>query len=159
MGCRLSAESSLRDRALRLLARREHSRQELAHKLEYAGADRVELAAVLEELEAKSWLSDRRFAESYVADHRRREGAVKLAHALRQRGIADDVISEVLDALNTRHDEDSEITRARIVWRKKFALPPSSQQERAKQMRFLQGRGFSLETIRLAMLPENTDSD
>lgn len=144
---------------MRLLARREHSRHELAHKLEYAGADREELAAVLEELEAKNWLSDRRFAESYVADHRRREGAVKLAHALRQRGIADEVISEVLGALNTRHDEDSEVARARTVWRKKFALPPSSQQERVKQMRFLQGRGFSIETIRLAMSHEDTDGD
>lgn len=133
---------------MRLLARREHSRYELAHKLEYAGADRDELALVLDEFEAKNWLSDRRFAESYVADHRRREGAVKLAHALRQRGIADDLIAEVLSELNTRHDDESEVARARSVWQKKFATPPSSQQERAKQMRFLQGRGFSIETIR-----------
>ena len=150
---------SLRDRALRLLARREHSRYELTHKLVYAGAEREELARVLDELEANNWLSDRRFAESYVADHRRREGAVKLAHALRQRGIADEVISEVLAALNTRHDDDSEVARARTIWRKKFALFPSSQQERAKQMRFLQGRGFSIETIRLAMSHEGTDGD
>ena len=74
---------------MRLLARREHSRHELTHKLEYAGADREELALLLDEFEANNWLSDRRFAESYVADHRAREGAVKLAYALRQRGIAD----------------------------------------------------------------------
>lgn len=141
-----------------LLARREHSRFELAHKLEHAESNREELVALLDEFEAKNWLSDRRFAESYVADHRRREGAVKLAHALRQRGIADELISEVLSALNTRHDEDSEVERARNVWRKKF-VTPSSPQERAKQMRFLQGRGFSIETIRLAMSPEDTDSD
>ena len=144
---------------MRLLARREHSRHELAHKLAYAGAEREELAHVLDELEANNWLSDRRFAESYVADHRRREGAVKLAHALRQRGIADEVISEVLAALNTSHSDDSEVARARTIWRKKFALPPSSQQERAKQMRFLQGRGFSIETIRQAMSHEDTDGD
>ena len=144
---------------MRLLARREHSRHELARKLEYTGAEREELARVLDELEANNWLSDRRFAESYVADHRRREGAVKLAHALRQRGIADEVISEVLAALNTSHSDDSEVARARTIWRKKFALPPSSQQERAKQMRFLQGRGFSIETIRQAMSHEDTDGD
>lgn len=113
---------------------------------------------MLDEFEARNWLSDRRFAESYVADHRRREGAVKLAHALRQRGIADDLIAEVLTELNTRHDDDSEVARARSVWRKKFA-PPSSQQERAKQMRFLQGRGFSIETIRQAMSPDDTGGD
>ena len=143
-----------------MLARREHSRHELGHKLEYDGADREALAELLDEFEAKNWLSDRRFAESYVADHRRREGAVKLAHALRQRGIADEVIAEVLAALNTSHSDDSEVSRARTVWRKKFATPPSTQQERAKQMRFLQGRGFSIETIRLAMSAvEDTDGD
>jgi regulatory protein len=78
---------------------------------------------------------------------------------LRQRGIADELIAEVLSALNTRHDDDSEVARARNVWRKKFATPPSSPQECAKQMRFLQGRGFSIETIRLAMSPEDTDGD
>lgn len=133
------------------MARREHSRFELAQKLEHAGANREELAAVLDECEAKNWLSDRRFAESYVADHRAREGAVKLAYALRQRGIADRLIAEVLTTLNASHSDDSEVARARAVWRKKFAAAPSSQQERAKQMRFLQGRGFSIETIRLAM--------
>ena len=144
---------------MRLLARREHSRHELAHKLAYAGAEREELPHVLDELEANNWLSDRRFAESYVADHRRREGAVKLAHALRRRGINDELISEVLSALNSRHDDDSEVARARTVWRKKFAMPPGSQQERAKQMRFLQGRGFSVDAIRQAMSPEDTDAD
>lgn len=142
---------------MRLLARREHSRHELAHKL--AGADREELAALLDEFEAKNWLSDRRFAESYVADHRRREGAVKLAHALRQRGIADALIADVLAELNARHDDDSEVARARNVWRKKFATPPNSPSERAKQMRFLQGRGFSIETIRQAMSTADPDGD
>ena len=127
------------------------------HKL--AGADRDELAALLDEFEAKNWLSDRRFAESYVADHRRREGAVKLAHALRQRGIADALIAEVLAELNDRHDDDSEVARARSVWRKKFTTPPNSPSERAKQMRFLQGRGFSIETIRQAMTLEDTEYD
>ena len=140
-----------------MLARREHSRHELTHKL--AGADREELSALLDEFETKNWLSDRRFAESYVADHRRREGAVKLAQALRQRGIADALIADVLSELNTRHDDDSEVARARNVWQKKFASPPSSQQERAKQMRFLQGRGFSIETIRQAMTLEGTEDD
>lgn len=141
------------------MARREHSRFELAHKLERAGENREELAAVLDEFEAKNWLSDRRFAESYVADHRAREGAVKLAYALRQRGIADTLIAEVLATLNASHLDDSEVARARAVWRKKFSIPPNSQQERAKQMRFLQGRGFSIETIRLAMNRACGDGD
>ena len=78
---------------------------------------------------------------------------------MRQRGIADDLIADVLAELNDRHDDDSEVARARTIWRKKFAAPPSSPSERAKQMRFLQGRGFSIETIRHAMSPEDRDDD
>ena len=120
--------------------------------------NREALTVMLDEFEAKNWLSDRRFAESYVADHRAREGALKLAYALRQRGIADSLIAEVLATLNTRHSEDSEVARARTVWRKKFAAPSSSQQERAKQVRFLQGRGFSIDAIKLAMI-DSVDAD
>ena len=67
----------LRERALRLLARREHSRAELARKLEAAGFAREEIALLLDAFEAKNWLSDQRFAESYVADHRARAGSVR----------------------------------------------------------------------------------
>lgn len=133
----------LREQALACLARREHSRTELARKLAQSGHVEEDIAALLDDFEARNWLSDRRFAESYVADHRARSGPLKLAFELRQRGVADSLIEEVL--AQTR---DSELERAREVWRKKFGTPAASAQEKAKQMRFLQGRGFSMETIR-----------
>lgn len=77
---------------------------------------------------------------------------------MRQRGIAEDLIADVLSALNGRHD-DNEVMRARNVWRRKFAAPPESASERAKQMRFLQGRGFSIETIKQAMSLTEMDGD
>jgi regulatory protein len=129
-----------------MLARREHSRFELTNKLERIGGDLDELPGLLDEFEAKNWLSDRRFAQSYVADHRAREGAIKLAHALRQRGVAESLIDEALESLNERGD--GELKRAREVWRKKYDVEPGTAQERARQMRFLLGRGFSMETIR-----------
>jgi regulatory protein len=129
-----------------MLARREHSRFELTNKLERIGGDLDELPGLLDEFEAKNWLSDRRFAQSYVADHRAREGAIKLAHALRQRGVAESLIDEALESLNERGD--GELKRAREVWRKKYGVEPGTAQERARQMRFLLGRGFSMETIR-----------
>ncbi len=143
---------------LGLLARREHSRYELAQKLERAGCNPANFPALFEELEANNWLSDKRFAESYVADHRARDGAIKLAYALRQRGIADALIIEVLSTLNNSHSDDSEVARAREIWRKKFKAQPDLPQERAKQMRFLQGRGFSVETIRVAMKADDEDA-
>ena len=150
-------EPSARDCALRLLARREHSRFELAQKLQHAGCATEEISTLLDELESKNWLSDRRFAESYVADHRARAGAIKLAYALRQRGIADTLIAGVLEALSSSNSGDSELERARTVWQKKFDTQPSSPQERAKQMRFLQGRGFSMSTIRSVMADNDLD--
>ena len=132
----------LRERALGYLARREHSRFELARKLAQAGFDEADISILLDEFETRNWLSDLRFAESWVADHRAKAGGVKLAFDLRQRGVAEDVIAAVLG-----EQRDSEIERAREVWRKKFGSPPIDAAGKAKQMRFLQGRGFSTETI------------
>lgn len=132
----------LRERALRLLARREHSRFELARKLGLAGFLPEEIAPLLDEFEQKNWLSDRRFAESWVADHRAKAGSIKLAYELRQRGVSDDIIEAVLVG-----NLDSELERAREVWKKKFAAPPANAAEKAKQIRYIQSRGFPLETI------------
>lgn len=133
----------LRERALRYLARREHSRAELARKLELAGFAADETRQLLDEFEEKNWLSDRRFAESYVADHRARSGNIKLGYELRQRGVSGSVIDDVL--LNNR---ESETARARAVWSKKFGEMPANALDVAKQMSFLQRRGFATETIR-----------
>ena len=136
----------LRERALRLLARREHSRAELARKLENAGFAGHDIAPLLDAFEAKNWLSDRRFAESWVADHRARAGSVKLAYELRQRGVGDSIIEAVLG-----EHRDSELERARAVWNKKFGTAPADAAEKARQMRFLQSRGFTSDVIRRAL--------
>jgi len=134
--------SELRERALRLLARREHSRAELARKLGQAGFATEDIAPLLDEFETRNWLSDRRFAESWVADHRARSGSVKLAYDLRQRGVDDAVIEAVLS-----DNCDSELERAREVWQKKFGTPPADADEKAKQIRFMLSRGFAQEII------------
>ena len=130
--------ADLRERALRLLARREHSRFELTRKLGQAGFAVEDIAPLLDEFEQKNWLSDHRFAESYVADHRAKAGSVKLAYELRQRGVSDDIIEAALDT-----QRDSEVERAREVWRKKFKSAPADATEKARQVRFLQSRGFT----------------
>ena len=135
--------ADLRARALALLARREHSRAELERKLARAGFVRDDIAALLDEFETKNWLSDRRFAESWVADHRARAGSIKLAYDLRQRGVGDDVIEAVLG-----DNRESELERAREVWKKKFKSAPADAAETARQIRFMQNRGFTAEAIR-----------
>ncbi|OGU33797.1 MAG: recombination regulator RecX [Hydrogenophilales bacterium RIFOXYA1_FULL_63_33] len=131
------------ERALRLLARREHSRAELARKLGKTGFAQHDIDALLDEFEEKNWLSDRRFAESYVADHRARAGSIKLAYDLRQRGVSDAIIESVLC-----ENRDTELEWAREVWRKKFGTFPTDARAQAKQARFMLSRGFTSEVIR-----------
>jgi regulatory protein len=105
---------------------------------------------LLDEFEQKNWLSDQRFAEAWVADHRARSGAIKLAYELRQRGVADAIIDAVL-----ADPPDSELDRARAVWLKKFGSLPATPAEHAKQMRFLLGRGFSADVLRRVLKPRD----
>ncbi len=139
-------EPGLRERALRLLARREHSRAELSRKLQaHAGAG-GDLEALLGELEQRKLLSDRRFAESRARQLARKFGAGRIAHMLRTSGVDDDTARGALDAARA-----SEAERAREVWRRKYRAAPATREERAKQMRFLQSRGFSFDAIRAAI--------
>jgi regulatory protein len=125
-----------------MLARREHSRAELVQKLSADGT-REDIQAVLDQLEQSGLLSDARFAESFVSSRAARFGTARLRHSLRAKGIADVIIAAALPA-----DADSEINRAREVWRRKFATPPVDRADYARQARFLQQRGFTGDTIR-----------
>jgi len=143
---------SLRDRALGLLARREHSRTELQRKLAPHTEDPQELIDLLDELARRGWLSDARFAEALVHDKQGKFGAMRLAYELRERGVPDAVIRDQLVEL-----KDSELERARHVWQSKFGVPPEDAKARAKQMRFLQSRGFNLDVITKVL--RNTSGD
>jgi regulatory protein len=133
---------SLRTRALALLARREHSRAELQRKLAPHTEDPQELTDLLDDLAQRGWLSDARFAEALVHDMQAKFGASRLAYELRERGVEESVIRDQLAEL-----KDSELERAQQVWQSKFGVYPEDAKARAKQMRFLQSRGFSFEVI------------
>ncbi len=127
---------------MRYLARREHSRAELRGKLlphVQAGED---VEAELDELEKRNWLSDARAAELAITQRRNRFGTQRIAHELRRKGISEDLIAEALPQL-----KETEFDAAREVWQKKFGELPQNRAEKAKQARFLQSRGFSLEVI------------
>ncbi len=128
-------------RAIGLLARREHTRAELARKLASQGTPE-EIDTVLTELAYTGLQSDARFAESYVRSHAARLGAARLRQTLRTKGVA----AELIDAQVADLPDESE--RVRAVWARKFSAPPADMREWARQARFLQGRGFSVEAIR-----------
>ena len=137
--------AALRVAALRLLTRRDHSRAELTAKLAAQAESAEQLNQVLDTLQAERLLSDHRYASQRVAARGRRYGNARLSMELRQHGVADDDIAAALP------EAGDETERCRAIWAKKFGRPPQSADERAKQMRFLQYRGFSGEAIRRVM--------
>ena len=139
----MSAE--LKTRALQLLARREHSRAELARKLA-ADAREEDIETVLDHLEQAGLLSDRRYAESLVHARAARFGAARLRHDMQSKGIAGEIIDEALP-----DDAEAELARAREVWRRKFGRMPVDRADWARQARFLQSRGFAVDIIRKAL--------
>jgi regulatory protein len=133
---------SLRERALRLLARREHARVELSRKLAPHAESAEQLAALLDNLAERSLLSDERYVEMRLNARRARYGDARLAHELRTQGVAGELVSAALAG------GQDELGRARQIWQRKFGEQGADAAERARQMRFLMNRGFSGETIR-----------
>ncbi|MBX3608451.1 MAG: recombination regulator RecX [Hydrogenophaga sp.] len=134
---------SLKGRALRLLAQREHSRAELQRKLSAHEEQPGELAQALDELQAKGFIDEQRVIESVIHRRAARLGASRVRQELQAKGLPADAVAQAVAALR-----GSEVDRARDVWRKKFGAPPADASERAKQMRFLASRGFGGDAIR-----------
>ncbi len=142
---------SLKARALRLLSRREYSRKELASKLlQLVRRDEEELTvdieeqieAVLNDFEARAWLSDERFAQALVRRRSERYGVRRVADELERAGIETGLISQLTGEL-----KESEYDRAKALWTRKFGQIPTEQKERARQYRFLISKGFSPELV------------
>ena len=135
-------EPSLRARAMRFLARREHSRTELARKLAPLASEGDDVEALLEDLAGKGWLSDARYAELAVRSKARRFGPLKVAHQLRAKGVGDEAIAIAFASAGV--DGTASLEK---VWRSRFSIAPGDERERGRQVRFLQGRGFPLDDI------------
>ena len=133
---------SLKTRALGYLARREHSRFELERKLKPHAQTSEELSSLLDALEQRGFLSAARMVEQVIHMRKSRFGSQRIAHELREKGIAENLIAEALPNIRETEQES-----AREVWRKKFGAMPADAKELARQMRFLRGRGFAAEVI------------
>ena len=137
-----SPEAALRARALRLLARREHSRAELRRKLAPHVEEGADLEALLDDFTRRGWLSEARFVEQTVRAKARKFGPLKIAHHLREKGIDEAGIAQGLAQARAGEAEALE-----AAWRSRFGRAPEDADGKARQVRFLQGRGFALESI------------
>ena len=148
---------SLKGRALRYLAAREHSRAELATKLaRHVGPedDPDAVARVLDELAAKGFIDEARVAESVLHRRAGRLGGARVLQERRAKGLPDDVVADAAAQLRS-----TELARAQAVWRRKFGQPPADAAERARQLRFLAARGFSGDVARRALGGAADDDD
>ena len=133
---------SLKGRALKYLAQREHSRLELQRKLAPHAEQPDQIESVLDELASLGLFSEQRFADSLVRQRASRFGVRRIEHELDQHRLRDaDTVAALSELRNTERD------RALAIWRKRFHGPPADLAARAKQHRFLAQRGFGGETI------------
>ena len=137
---------SLKGRALRLLAAREQSRSELEKKLKAHEEAPGQIAQVLDELQAKDFISEERVIESVINRRQAKLGTSRIKRELQFKGLDADKVAQAMDGLKA-----TELERAREVWRKKFDSKTdagTTPTDKAKQMRFLAARGFGADTIR-----------
>lgn len=119
---------------------------ELQVKLQPHAEDPAEVESLLDDLEKRGWLSEARFVEQLTVVRRRKFGAARILHELREKGVSEAAIEAAQSEL-----KGSEIEAARSVWKKKFGSLPQTLEERGKQSRFLASRGFSPETVRTVL--------
>ena len=141
---------SLKGRALRLLATREQSRSELEKKLKPFEETPGQIAQVLDELQAKDFISEARVVESVINRRQAKLGASRIRQELLGKGIDKEAVIEAMAGLKA-----TELERARELWQRKFFAKlgdqPPDRAAQAKQMRFLAARGFSGDVIRKVM--------
>lgn len=149
---------SVKGRALRYLAQREHSRVELERKLARYVEDgpdasaEAQIAAALDDLAAKGLLSEARTAASVLSSQGQRFGVRRLKQTLQSKGLAPELVSSTL-----AQARGTELERAQEVWRRRFGVPPANAAEMGKQMRFLAGRGFEGDVIRRVLRTRDED--
>ena len=142
-GQRARPQLSLKGRALRYLSQREHSRLELERKLREHEQTPGELSRILDELQARGFISQERVAESVVNRRASRLGTARIRQELIAKGLDAQTVADTVQSLR-----GTEAQRAREVWKKRFGEPAPDAAGRAKQMRFLAARGFAPEVIR-----------
>lgn len=139
---------------MRLLSQREHTRHELERKLARFEEEPEALAKALDDLQTRGLLDERRAAESLAHRRASQLGAARLRQEMQDKGLDRELITQTLAGL-----QDSEETRARQVWQRRFDAAPLDAKERARQARFLLARGFSGDVVRRVLDGKRLDLD
>jgi regulatory protein len=136
------ARTSLRGKAIALLARREYARSELEQRLLARGGDRSEIRALLDALATEGLLSDARYARALVVRKAGSTSRRRIVETLKAAGVSHEEIDGAL--AETEVDDAAALT---ALWQRRFGRAPEDEREKARQVRFLQSRGFALSAI------------
>ncbi len=143
------SRDSAYERALALLARREHSRKDLASKLERKGFARDEIRDALQQLIDAGYQSDQRFAEMLVRSRvAHAYGPVRIRAELRSHGLDDSLVQAALAAVD--EDTDWAALASDLLQRHYGGQAANDYAERGKRAQFLLRRGFPAEIARQA---------
>lgn len=143
-----TAPISLKGRALRYLAGREHSRAELVRKLARHEEEPGQIERVLDDLQAKDFISEARVVASVINRRAASLGGARLRQELQAKGIDAQRVRDAVEQL-----KDTELERAQAVWRKRFGEAATDTKQWARQVRFLMARGFSADVVRSVVPP------
>ncbi len=145
---RFSSASEARNKGMDFLARREYGQAELIRKLTGKGFRPDVAEEAVARLAGEGLQSDQRFAENFAQSRiNQGKGPVRIRLELGQRGISEAAVDSALDEMVVNWTE-----LARQIRVKKFGrAKPADFKEKARQMRFLQYRGFEPEQIQAAM--------
>ena len=142
------ATLSLKGRALRLLSQREHSRAELVRKLAPHEEEPGQIERVLDDLQAKDFISEARVVASVINRRAASLGGARLRQELQAKGIDAQRVRDAVEQL-----KDTELERAQAVWRKRFGEAALDTKQWARQVRFLMARGFAADVVRRVVPP------
>jgi regulatory protein len=137
--------AQLRLAAMNMLARREYSAQELRQKLSQKSSDQRLVEQVIQGLIDDGLQSDQRFTEAFTKMRLNQgKGSAKVRFDLKQKGIASGLIDTYVDSEGDQWQE----ALIRLIERRFSGQMANDPREKAKQLRFLQSRGFTPEQIR-----------
>ena len=140
MAKRATSRKSLKATAIALLARREFARAEIRKRLAARGYPREEIDVVLDDLERAGFLSDVRYAQAAVAQRAGSYAKRAIAHALKEKGVDASTAATALAELS----HSDEVADAATLWQRRFGTPPTDEREKARHVRFLLSRGYSM---------------
>lgn len=145
---------NLKAKAIDFLSRRDYSYSELYNKLKKYSTDLDAIKSVVDEMVNHKYLNEERFVENFIYSKSKKYGGLKVKQLLQNKVNNQALINELY-----QEAEINEFAVARQIWERKFNNEiATTPKDRAKQIRFMLSRGFSLDLIfKLTKLKDNHD--